>query len=107
MHPSTGFSALSAIRLHWIRVPLHEPFRISSGEVSIRDSILVELEAKGAGGAGSQTGWGGAPPLPGGLYSSQNPQATRGFLVRPPPPRFLDRAGVYPPPGSGRLGGIS
>src|SRR2546428_9767428 len=99
MHPSTGFSALSALRLHWIRVPLHEPFRISSGEVSIRDSILVELEAEGAGGSSSQTGWGGAPPLPGAFYSSQTPEATWGFLVDRLAPRFLDRPAPQPRPG--------
>src|SRR2546426_8609341 len=107
MDPSSGFSALSALRLHWIRVPLHEPFRISSGEVSIRDSILVELEAEGAGGSSSQTGWGEASPLPGAFYSSETPEATGGFLVDCLAPRFLGRPGLDPRPGSGRFAGFS
>ena len=96
MDPTFGSSALSALRLHWIRVPLHEPFRISSGEVSIRDSILVELEAKGAGGSNSQTGWGEASPMPGNFYSSETPEATWDFLVDRLAPSFLDRPELDP-----------
>jgi len=103
MHPSTGFSALSAIRLHWIRVPLHEPFRISSGDVSIRDSILIELEAKGAGGSRSLTGWGEASPMPGNFYSSETPEATWDFLLNRLVPSFLDRPELGPRRCSDRL----
>jgi len=77
-------------------VPLHEPFRISSGDVSIRDSILVELEAKGAGGSNSQTGWGEASPMPGNFYSSETPEATWDFLVDRLAPSFLDRPELDP-----------
>ena len=77
-------------------MPLHEPFRISSGEVSIRDSILVELEAKGAGGSNSQTGWGEASPMPGNFYSSETPEATWDFLVDRLAPSFLDRPELDP-----------
>src|SRR2546421_4513806 len=91
MDPSSGFSALSAIRLHWIRVPLHEPFRISSGDVSIRDSILIELEANGAGGSRPLTGWGEASPMPGNFYSSETPEATWDFLLNQMGPSFLNR----------------
>jgi len=28
---------LSGIRLHWVQVPLHEPFKISNGEVAVKD----------------------------------------------------------------------
>src|SRR3989442_1933113 len=98
MDPSSGFSALSALRLHWIRVPLHEPFRISSGEVSIRDSILVELEAEGAGGSGSHTRLGEDSPMPRAFYSSQQPAAPREFLVGRLAARFLGLPGADPRP---------
>jgi len=46
----------SSIRLHWVRVPFWEPFRISNGEVSVKDAILVQIEA------GGTIGWGEASP---------------------------------------------
>jgi o-succinylbenzoate synthase len=72
------------IRLHWIRIALHEPFRISNGEVSERDAILVEIEADGA------TGWGEAAPMPGSFYSDDTPESTWEFLRRRLVPSFLE-----------------
>jgi o-succinylbenzoate synthase len=74
------------IRLHWIRIALHEPFRISNGEVSERDAILIELVADGA------TGWGEAAPMPGGFYSDDTPESTWDFLRRRLVPSFLECA---------------
>ena len=30
--------------LHWVQIPLHEPFRISNGAVAVKDSIVVEVQ---------------------------------------------------------------
>jgi O-succinylbenzoate synthase len=72
------------IRLHWIRIAMHEPFRISNGEVSERDAIVVEIEADGG------TGWGEAAPMPGKFYSNDTPESTWGFLRRRLVPSFLE-----------------
>ena len=74
---------LSALRLHWVQVPLHEPFRISSGEVSVKDAILIELEAHGA------AGWGEASPMAGAFYSAETPESTWEFLRSRLVPSFL------------------
>jgi o-succinylbenzoate synthase len=66
---------LSAIRLHWVQVPLHEPFKISNGEVSIKDAILVELQGKSG-----KVGWGEASPMGGSFYSAETPDSTWEFL---------------------------
>jgi O-succinylbenzoate synthase len=66
---------LSAIRLHWVQVPLHEPFKISNGEVSVKDAILVELQ-----GVDGSTGWGEASPMGGSFYSAETPDSTWEFL---------------------------
>lgn len=84
---------LTGITLHWVRVPLHEPFRISSGEVSAKDSILVELAAEGEDGL---TGWGEASPMAGAFYSTETPDSTWNFLRQRLLPRFL-RAGELDP----------
>jgi O-succinylbenzoate synthase len=82
---------LSVIRLHWVRIPLHEPFRISSGEVSVKDAILVELT-----GDGGKTGWGEASPMAGAFYSSETPEGTWEFLRRRLGPSFLERPELDP-----------
>src|SRR5579872_629213 len=71
---------VSSVKLHWVQMSLHEPFRISNGEVSVKDAILVEL----AGQDGS-IGWGEASPMSGAFYSKETPESTweilRGKLV--------------------------
>jgi O-succinylbenzoate synthase len=81
---------IQALRLHWVRVPLHEPFRISSGEISVKDAILVELEADGA------TGWGEASPMAGAFYSAETPESTWEFLRSKLVPAFLARPELDP-----------
>jgi O-succinylbenzoate synthase len=80
---------LSDLRLHWIRIPFHEPFRISNGEVSLKDAILIELEAQGQRGKGKVTGWGEASPMAGGFYSSETPESTWDFLRKRLVPEIL------------------
>ncbi len=106
MTQSRNFCALSAIRLHWVRIPLHEPFRISSGEVSIKDAILVEIEVKDGAGAAQfpqSTGWGEASPMPGSFYSPETPESTWDFLRRRLLPAFLARPELDPRRCSDRL----
>jgi O-succinylbenzoate synthase len=80
---------LSAANLHWVQVPLHEPFKISNGEVSVKDAILVELQ-----GADGTTGWGEASPMGGSFYSSETPDTTWEFLRNKTVPALL--AGPLP-----------
>jgi len=61
---------IEAIRLTHVRVPLHEPFVISSGAVREKDAILVELLADGL------TGLGEASPMAGSFYSHHTPEGT-------------------------------
>lgn len=79
-----------AIRLHWVRVPLLEPFRISNGEISVKDAILVEVQADGV------TGWGEASPLAGSAYSGETPESTWEFLRGRLVPAFLERHDFSP-----------
>ncbi|HZT69588.1 MAG TPA: o-succinylbenzoate synthase [Terriglobia bacterium] len=74
----------SEIRLHWVQVPLHEPFKISNGEVSIKDAILVEMRS-----SDGCSGWGEASPMGGSFYSSETPETTWDFLVRKAIPALL------------------
>lgn len=89
--------SLGTIRLHWVRVPLHEVFQISSGQVSIKDAILIELTADG------KTGWGEASPMPGAFYSAETPEGTWDFLRRRLVPWFLENPQLDPQSVSGRL----
>ncbi len=84
---------LSAIRLHWVQVPLHEPFKISNGEVSVKDAILVELR-----GTSGSTGWGEASPMGGSFYSAETPDSTWEFLRSKAVPGLLSQ----PLPEAGR-----
>lgn len=59
------------ITLHHVRVPLREPFRISSGVVAEKDAILVEVET-----SGGVIGWGEASPMSGPFYSEDTPEST-------------------------------
>jgi len=77
---------LSAIRLHWVQIAFREPFRISSGEVSVKDGILVELE-----GSRGESGWGEASPMAGSFYSAETPETTWEFLRNRLIPSFLAR----------------
>lgn len=74
---------ITRLRLHWVQVPLHEPFRISSGEVAVKDAILIELHANG------YVGWGEASPMAGAFYSAETPESTWSFLRDRLAPSFL------------------
>jgi O-succinylbenzoate synthase len=62
---------IARILLHWVRVPLCEPFRISNGSVVDKDAIVVEIITERG-----VTGWGEASPMSGSFYSSDTPETT-------------------------------
>ncbi|MBN1488787.1 MAG: o-succinylbenzoate synthase [Phycisphaerae bacterium] len=66
---------LEAIRLTHVRVPLHEPFVISSGAVADKDAVLVELMTAGGVGLGE------ASPMAGTFYSGHTPETTWAVLT--------------------------
>jgi O-succinylbenzoate synthase len=75
-----------------VRVALHEPFRISSGAVSEKQSVVVELET-----AAGSFGFGEASPMGGSFYSAETPDSTWNALSRALAPRLLDLRGVELP----------
>jgi o-succinylbenzoate synthase len=62
-----GNVRIEEISLTHVRVPLVEPFRISSGAVSEKDAIVVEVRSDGL------TGYGESSPMAGAFYSSDTP----------------------------------
>src|SRR5215468_11576607 len=58
------------IVLTHVRVPLVEPFRISSGAVAEKDGIVVELYADGLVGLGESS------PMAGSFYSADTPETS-------------------------------
>jgi o-succinylbenzoate synthase len=77
---------IEKITLTHARVPLVEPFRISSGTVAEKDGIVVRVDA------GEHTGYGESSPMSGSFYSSDTPESCwrdlRDILV----PRLLGKA---------------
>ncbi len=68
-----------------VRVPLVEPFRISSGEVSEKDAIIVELHGQGLIGCGESS------PMAGSFYSCDTPEACWTELCDVVAPAILGR----------------
>lgn len=61
---------IKRIQLSRVRIPLHEPFRISNGSVSEKEAIIIAVET----GQGI-TGWGEASPMSGSFYSADTPES--------------------------------
>lgn len=68
-----------------------EPFRISSGSVDSKESILVHIEKDGI------VGWGEASPMSGNFYSTETPESTLAFLKEEAVPCWI--ATGHPGPG--------
>jgi O-succinylbenzoate synthase len=81
---------LKKVCVHWVQILLHEPFRISSGAVAVKDAILIELRSDAA------RGWGEASPMAGAFYSSETPEGSWDFLIQQLVPAFLDRPELDP-----------
>jgi len=60
---------IDRIELTHVRVPLVEPFRISSGAVSEKDAIVVRVESDAG------VGWGESSPMAGSFYSADTPES--------------------------------
>jgi O-succinylbenzoate synthase len=73
------------VTLTRVRIPLREPFRISNGSVSDKESILVRIETDGA------EGFGEASPMSGSFYSAETPESTWDALAGTLAPRLLER----------------
>ncbi len=67
---------INEINLYHIRVPMSEPFKISSGEISIKDSIIIELKFKSG-----LVSYGEASPMAGSFYSNETPESVWDELV--------------------------
>src|ERR1700676_1695618 len=61
---------VNRIAITHVRLPLVEPFRISSGAVSEKDGIVVELHADGL------IGYGESPPMAGSFSSADTPESS-------------------------------
>jgi O-succinylbenzoate synthase len=75
-------------RLTHVRVPLVEPFVISSGAVADKDAIIVELFADGAVGLGE------ASPMAGAFYNHHTPESTWQVLTGRLIPAMRDAAAI-------------
>jgi o-succinylbenzoate synthase len=81
-----------------VRVPMHEPFRISNGVVDEKDAVVVELHEDGL------TGYGEASPMEGSFYSIQTPESTWQTLCRELVPSLLAARGE---PLVGRIAAVA
>lgn len=72
---SSGPVLLTKADLFRVAVPMREPFRISSGEVSQKDAILLRLGDK------EHHGWGESSAMGGGFYSSETPDGCEAELA--------------------------
>ncbi len=75
---------IERVVLYRVRVPLREPFRISNGEVTAKDAVLVEVNT-----AQGLTGWGEASPMAGSFYSVDTPESVWTALGKKLIPLFL------------------
>lgn len=76
---------IDKITLTHVRIPLVEPFRISNGEVSEKDGIVVALQSEGL------TGYGESSPMAGNFYSADTPESCWKQLVSDLVPALLGR----------------
>lgn len=74
---------IDKIVLRGVAIPLHEPFRIANGSVSVKESIVVEIHGDGI------IGYGEASPMAGTFYSSESPDSTWDALANDLVPDLL------------------
>lgn len=73
----------NSITLIHVDVPMVEPFRISSGNVSSKESIVIRIERDGI------EAWGEASPMSGGFYSAETPESCFRFLAEQAVPLLI------------------
>jgi len=83
----TTLSPIEKVTLTHLQIPFKEPFRISGGEVSVKDAILVAVETSSGLGLGESS-----PMAPGFGYSSDTPQGCWEDLTTRIAPSLLDRS---------------
>lgn len=76
---------IDQIVLTHVRIPLVEPFRISSGAVAEKDGIVVELRSEGL------SGYGESSPMAGSFYSSDTPEKSWSELCMVIAPAIVGR----------------
>jgi o-succinylbenzoate synthase len=81
----SGCFTLTEAELYRVSIPMHEPFRISSGEVSDKEAILLRT------GDGHDSGWGECSAMGGTFYSSETPEMCYEELLHRVLPCLLDR----------------
>ena len=81
----TGPVEITGAELFRVSIPLREPFRISSGEVSRKDVLLVRISD------GSAYGWGESSAMGGGFYSTETPDGCEAELLNVLLPAVLGR----------------
>ena len=74
---------IDKIILTHVRVPLTETFKISNGEITEKDAILVGVYSEGL------IGYGESSPMSGAFYSEETPESTWDCLVNELIPRVL------------------
>lgn len=72
---NSGPVVLTKADLFRVSIPMREPFRISSGEVARKDTLLLRL------GDGTYSGWGESSAMDGGFYSCETPDGCEAELV--------------------------
>ena len=82
---------MKSIVLHRVRVPFVEPFRISNGVVTEKESILIEVT-----NTDEVTGWGECAPMAGSFYSADTPDTSWQTLTRELIPWLLESGTVDP-----------
>ncbi|MFO0952287.1 MAG: o-succinylbenzoate synthase [Isosphaeraceae bacterium] len=75
---------IERVTLTHLQIPFKEPFRISGGEVSVKDAILVSVESPGAVGSGESS-----PMAASFGYSSDTPDGCWNDLVQTIGPSLL------------------
>lgn len=68
-----------------VRIPLAEPFRISSGDMGVKEALLLQLAVD------SISGWGESSAVPGAFYSPETPEGCLRDLVDIVLPQVLGR----------------
>ncbi|HEY6991033.1 MAG TPA: o-succinylbenzoate synthase [Bryobacteraceae bacterium] len=81
----SGAFAIEDAELYQVSIPMHEPFRISSGEVSDKEAVLLRI------GDGHYFGWGECSAMGGTFYSSETPERCYEELRHRVLPRLLER----------------
>jgi O-succinylbenzoate synthase len=71
------------ITLTHVRVPLTEPFKISNGEITEKDAIIVGVYSEGL------VGYGESSPMSGSFYSEETPESAWECLVTELIPKVL------------------